>query len=133
LGSDSRLTSDGDLLAELRAAQATGQLDPESLFHLVTDFPARLLKLPEVGDLKPGMRADVLALRQPIQGTVYEQLMQTRRTDIEWVMRDGKISWGKQFPEANSYLENVPYHLDSGILKRLVRSQLHEPLLEMRR
>jgi cytosine/adenosine deaminase-related metal-dependent hydrolase len=133
LGSDSRLTADGDLLDELRAAHATGGLDPEALFHLVTDYPARLLKLPQVGDLQPGMRADVLALRQPIQGNVYEQLIQSWRTDIEWVMRDGKILWGRNPLKANCYLEDVPYHLDPSILKRLEKSRLQEPLLAMRR
>jgi len=88
LGSDSRLTADGDLLDELRAAHQTGQLSPRQLFHLVTDYAARLLRLSDVGDLRPTMRADVLAL--PRADDPYLALVNARRADVAWVLRDGR-------------------------------------------
>ena len=88
LGSDSRLTADGDLLDELRAAFQTGQLDARSLFRIVTDGAARLLGLVDVGELRPGKRADLLAL--PAWDDVYQGLINARRNDIIWVMRGGQ-------------------------------------------
>jgi cytosine/adenosine deaminase-related metal-dependent hydrolase len=58
LGSDSRLTADGDLLDELRAAAKTGQLYPLALFHTVTTHAARLLRLDRVGALLPHYAPD---------------------------------------------------------------------------
>ncbi|HRE48368.1 MAG TPA: amidohydrolase family protein [Aggregatilineales bacterium] len=60
VGSDSRLTADGDLLDELRAAAATGQVTANALFRAVTVDAARLLRLPDRGSLLPGCRADVV-------------------------------------------------------------------------
>lgn len=90
LGSDSRLTADGDLLDELRAARATGQLSDESLFHLVTDHAAKLLHLADRGALEPGLRADVLAIRQNVADP-YQNLIDAQQTDIVWVMRRGRM------------------------------------------
>ena len=51
LGSDSALTAAGDLLDELRAARKCGA-DPEALYRMVTDIPARMLRLkPDPRDL----------------------------------------------------------------------------------
>ncbi|MEP7287351.1 MAG: amidohydrolase family protein [Chloroflexota bacterium] len=58
LGTDSRLTADGDMLDELKAAHATGQISPEQLFRAVTTDAARLLRLPNVGVLLPGYMPD---------------------------------------------------------------------------
>jgi len=49
IGTDSRLTADGDMLDELKAASATGQLSPEQIFRAVTIDAAKLLRLPDVG------------------------------------------------------------------------------------
>jgi cytosine/adenosine deaminase-related metal-dependent hydrolase len=51
LGSDSAVTAEGDLLDELRVAHACGA-SPEELYRMVTEIPARMLRLPEhPGDL----------------------------------------------------------------------------------
>src|SRR5688572_31510016 len=49
LGSDSRLSGEGDLLDELKAAHATRQLSAEGLARTVTSGAARLLRLRSVG------------------------------------------------------------------------------------
>ena len=104
LGSDSRLTADGDLLDELRAAYATKQLTAQQLLQLVTSAPAKLLNLPQRAYLKAGYQADLLIL--PKQDNPYEALIHTKRVDISLVMRDGQIMVGnpdliQRFPKGN--------------------------------
>ena len=53
LGTDSKLTADGDMLDELRCAAATGQLSPQQLFRAVTTDAAKLLRLRNAGTLLP--------------------------------------------------------------------------------
>lgn len=60
LGSDSRLTADGDLFDELRAARASGQITPERLFCAVTIHAATILRLSKRGALLPGFAPDFL-------------------------------------------------------------------------
>jgi cytosine/adenosine deaminase-related metal-dependent hydrolase len=56
LGSDSALTADGDILAELQAARRCSNLNCETLYRMVTDSPRRMLKLRE-------SRGDVVLFR----------------------------------------------------------------------
>ncbi|GAB4551912.1 MAG: amidohydrolase family protein [Anaerolineae bacterium] len=88
IGSDSLLTADGDLLDELRAAYATGQLTPESLFRAVTVDAAELLCLPEIGVIAPNYRADLLVTLVP-SGDPYAALIQLRREQIVQVFVGG--------------------------------------------
>lgn len=84
LGSDSRLTADGDLLDELRAAHATAQISPEALFKAVTTDAARILRVPDRGALLPGYRADFwLIATQP--SDPYRGLIDLRPEDIQAV------------------------------------------------
>jgi cytosine/adenosine deaminase-related metal-dependent hydrolase len=85
LGSDSRVTADGNLLDEMRAAAGTGQLDAKSLFELVTRNAAKMLGLSDCGEIRPGKRADLLAM--PAHDNVYQNLM---AGEIVWVMRAGQ-------------------------------------------
>jgi hypothetical protein len=64
LGSDSLLTADGDLLAELRTAARLGALDADRLHAAVGTIAARRLGLP-TPRLEPGARADLVVLRKP--------------------------------------------------------------------
>jgi cytosine/adenosine deaminase-related metal-dependent hydrolase len=51
LGSDSAMTAEGDLLDEIRVAAECGA-SPEELYRMVTEIPARMLRLPDSrGDL----------------------------------------------------------------------------------
>jgi cytosine/adenosine deaminase-related metal-dependent hydrolase len=49
LGSDSALTAAGDLLDELQIARACGR-EPDELYRMVTEIPARMLRLPATKD-----------------------------------------------------------------------------------
>lgn len=88
IGSDSRLTADGDLLDELRAADATGQLNPEALFRAVTLDAAGLLRLPRIGAIAPNYHADLLVTPAP-SGDPYQALIHLRREQIVQVFVDG--------------------------------------------
>lgn len=95
IGSDSRLTADGDLLDELRAARAEGQLTDAQLFRAVTSDAARLLRLSDCGALRPGLRADFFIARadpaDPISG-----LFTLRPPDILAVYVGGVQRWREQ-------------------------------------
>jgi imidazolonepropionase-like amidohydrolase len=65
LGSDSRLTADGDLLDELQAARATGLIEDQRLDDAVGPTAARRLGLPQPS-LEPGNLADLVLLERPL-------------------------------------------------------------------
>jgi cytosine/adenosine deaminase-related metal-dependent hydrolase len=93
LGSDSRLTADGNLLDELRAAAATGQATPLQLFRAVTTDAAALIRTPRVGSLYPGQYPDffVTSLTEAIQRDPYAALIDLRPEDIQSVWVRGVI------------------------------------------
>ncbi len=101
IGSDSRLTADGDLLDELYAAHMTKQHNDQALFTMVTDNPSRMLGLPDVGGLQYGMQADFIAL--PYSDNPYHALVTAKRADLSLVVRGGQVMIGdpelvRQFP-----------------------------------
>jgi cytosine/adenosine deaminase-related metal-dependent hydrolase len=63
IGSDSRISGSHDLLHELRIAAQHSDLAPAELLRAVTADASRVLAMPDVGDLKPGQRADLLIVR----------------------------------------------------------------------
>jgi cytosine/adenosine deaminase-related metal-dependent hydrolase len=65
VGSDSRLTGAGDLLDELRAARATGNVDEPRLKDSVGRVAAARLGLPQPS-LEPGSAADLILLDEPL-------------------------------------------------------------------
>ncbi len=90
LGSDSPLTAAGDLLDELRFASTLG-LQPEQLYGMVTDRPAPMLRFTEgEGTLRPGARADCIAVRARL-GSPADILAQLSWRDIELVVLGGKV------------------------------------------
>jgi cytosine/adenosine deaminase-related metal-dependent hydrolase len=80
LGSDSRLTGDGDLLDELRCARRLGMLDDTRLAAAVGKTAARRLGLP-APSLEHGAAADLIVLRKPV--------LDARAEDILLVLVDG--------------------------------------------
>ncbi len=88
LGSDSRLSGAHDLLDELRVAAAHSDLTPRELLQLVTSHARGILRLPEVGGLESGQRADLLILRDT-GGDPYQQLIDIKRNNICAVVRSG--------------------------------------------
>ena len=89
LGTDSRLSGEGDLLDELRAARSTGQISDESLIRAVTAQAAAVLRLPTAGRLAPGLPADLAVFRRNAVDPL-ESIVSSTRADLRLVMRDGQ-------------------------------------------
>jgi cytosine/adenosine deaminase-related metal-dependent hydrolase len=80
LGSDSRLTGDGDLLDEIRCARALGLIADTRLAGAVGRVAARRLGVPEPS-LELGAAADLVVVRRP--------LLEASAEDVLLVLVDG--------------------------------------------
>jgi cytosine/adenosine deaminase-related metal-dependent hydrolase len=114
LGSDSRLTGARDLLDELRVAAAHSDLAPRELLWLVTSAASDILRLPDVGSLEAGQRADLLIIPDT-GGDPYRQLIDITRKRVCAVVRNGApliadSAFGDWF--AACHTEAVPVLLD---------------------
>lgn len=134
LGSDSRLTADGDLLDELGAAQRTGQLSDQALLRLVTTNPRQLLSSNE--NLEKQLRADFLVL--PYHPDPYQALINTSRADLSLVMRGGQVVIGdpelvKKFPGKfePALLDGKEKWIGASLAQRLRRCTLNEAGLQL--
>jgi cytosine/adenosine deaminase-related metal-dependent hydrolase len=85
LGTDSPLTADGDLIDELRVAGELSGLAAEHLYRMVTEQPARMLRL-NGGRLKDG-QADLIAVRDRGETPAGTLL----RLDLQMVMIAGEV------------------------------------------
>jgi len=129
LGSDSRLSGARDLLDEMRAVAARGELSPRQLLGLATTDAARILRLPSRGSLAPGARAD-LVIVEDRGGAAESSLTGIQRSDIRAVVRDGvpRIA-DPDFAEwfAAAGVDAVPVTLDGK--PKLLAGPLAEPAL----
>lgn len=89
IGTDSRLSGSRDLLDELRIAARESSLSPADLLRLATVDGARALRMPEVGGLAPGQRADLVVIRHAGVEPGAALLSQSR-SDLRAVVRSGK-------------------------------------------
>jgi cytosine/adenosine deaminase-related metal-dependent hydrolase/ubiquinone/menaquinone biosynthesis C-methylase UbiE len=91
LGSDSPLTAAGDLLDEIRFAHKHIGLDANSLYAMVTNRAADVLRLRQgEGQIWPGSVADVVAVRD-VGRSPAETLTQLSIADIELVIVAGRV------------------------------------------
>ncbi|MBI3536118.1 MAG: amidohydrolase family protein [Chloroflexi bacterium] len=135
LGTDSRLTGDGDIWDELRAANQTQQLTPRELFGLVTTHAARILRVKKLGALEMGAPADLILLPAP-RGDPFAALVQTRRSDLQMVMLGGKPRLGDLAMQelfaargvefARVRVDGAAKLLDAHIARRLKRDRVGE-------
>jgi cytosine/adenosine deaminase-related metal-dependent hydrolase len=130
LGTDSRLTAEGDLLDELRVARECLDLDEPTLERIVTSDSARVLRLRGAGVLEPGAAADLVVLPA---GTGLARLS---RRDVRLVMLAGVARYGDSEYAARlaPAAEWTEVHVDGRLksLQRrlallLVRGQVNEP------
>ena len=140
LGSDSRLSGEGDLLDELKAAHATRQLSAEGLWRTVGRSAARLLKLKDAGRLAPGVPADLTVMR-PLAACPFDTLVSVSRTDVRLTMIDGQPAIGE--PGLSAVFDaagvgRMPARVDGTarvvarwIGARVARMQLQEPGFEV--
>jgi hypothetical protein len=97
IGTDSLLTADGGMFAELRAAHATGQLTPMAIFRAVTTDAAELLGLNQYsgtpyryGALLPGSVPDFFAADVPLSTDPYTTLLNLTRDNLVCLWVAGK-------------------------------------------
>jgi cytosine/adenosine deaminase-related metal-dependent hydrolase len=91
LGSDSPLTAAGDLLDEIRFAHTQAGLDANSIYSMVTNRSAEILRLRQgEGGIKPGCVADLVAVRDTGLGPA-ETLARLTNDQIGLVMLGGRI------------------------------------------
>jgi cytosine/adenosine deaminase-related metal-dependent hydrolase len=121
LGTDSRLSGARDLLDELRIAAGFG-LSAGSLEALVTHDSAQLLRLPDRGSLKVGLRADLLVL------PAAQPLGRARRADVRLVVMGGSARYGDlrlaQHIDAAASLNAVRVDGSSKVLARDIAERL---------
>ncbi len=93
LGTDSRLSGERDLMAELRYAATRHHMSAENLLRMVTVDAASLLKLSGAGELRIGAPADLIILpagqREPLAG-----LLTGERSNIRLVLLEGRALVG---------------------------------------
>jgi cytosine/adenosine deaminase-related metal-dependent hydrolase len=140
VGSDSRLSGEGDLLDELRVAYASRQTSAESLARAVTANAADILRLPGAGRLAPGAPAD-LAVIDPLEPGPFETLVASRRSDVRLTMVGGRplvarTELGDVFAHTRTtaapvMLDGAPRLLAAWIAGRTARSTLAEQGLEV--
>lgn len=143
LGSDSRLSGEFDLLAELRIAHETGQLSPRDLFQLVTNRPARLLQLRTggQGQIVEGGPADFVLLPPPSGTDPFAHLLSLARADLDLVMLAGKPVVGSprmrpgftatKTKAISVWVDQVEKLLAQHLAQRLQKSSVQEPGLSL--
>jgi cytosine/adenosine deaminase-related metal-dependent hydrolase len=140
LGTDSRLSGEGDLLDELRAAHRTHQLGPRALARAVTTNAAAVLRLPRAGRLLPGAPADLTVIRS-IDPDPYESLVSATRADVRLTMIDGapvvtdrslaRVFDAKRESYARVWLDGSERLMATWIARRVAKMALCEPGLEI--
>jgi cytosine/adenosine deaminase-related metal-dependent hydrolase/ubiquinone/menaquinone biosynthesis C-methylase UbiE len=91
LASDSPLTAAGDLLDEISFAHTEIGLSANSLYEMVTERPANVLRLRNgEGSLKPGSIADLIAVRDTGLSPA-ETLAQLSFNQVELVILAGRV------------------------------------------
>jgi hypothetical protein len=126
LGSDSRLTADGDLLDEMRFAAKYVIDDGMSSFvgicdtsvdcvvSMVTWYTAGTLRIKGIGSLEKDSQADLIAIKDtPIERSEAERLCNARRADLALVIKGGVPQIGDPDVMAQfSHIRTIPATLD---------------------
>lgn len=132
VGSDSRLTGERDLLDELRAARATGQLGGAALLRAVTSDAAAILRAGQVGRLAPGYRADLIILPKSLPRGE-DAFGAIRRAGLRAVLVDGAVQvadpdFADILPGSVCFeLDGRPKLLAPAFAARIRQSALAEP------
>jgi cytosine/adenosine deaminase-related metal-dependent hydrolase/ubiquinone/menaquinone biosynthesis C-methylase UbiE len=110
LGSDSPITSAGDLLDEIKFARNEIGIDIDSLYEMVTTRSAGVLRLRSgEGRLRPGATADLIAVHD--KGLTPAQTVAHLTFDqVELVILGGRV----QLASASIY-ERLPHSLKAGL------------------
>jgi cytosine/adenosine deaminase-related metal-dependent hydrolase/ubiquinone/menaquinone biosynthesis C-methylase UbiE len=110
LGSDSPITSAGDLLDEVRSLHAEIGLDPNMIYSMVTTGPAEMLHLKDgQGRIVESGVADLIAVRVQ-QDSPASTLSNLTFSDVELVLLEGRVQMASP-----PLFARLPYDLRSGM------------------
>ena len=110
LGSDSPLTSEGDLLDEVRFAVRVLGISTSTAFQMVTRTPASLLRLKDgEGSIRESGLADLVAVRDTGQDPA-DRMQTLSMTDIELVMMRGVVMLASE-----SVMNRLPFSAKQGL------------------
>jgi cytosine/adenosine deaminase-related metal-dependent hydrolase/ubiquinone/menaquinone biosynthesis C-methylase UbiE len=119
LGSDSPLTSAGDLLDEIRYAYSEVFVSAEELFRMVITRPPNVLRFTDGrGAIRPGAAADLIAVRDSGKSPA-ETLVTISSDDVEMVVIGGKVQLASE-----GVLKRLPDNLSSGLCPLEVDGQV---------
>jgi cytosine/adenosine deaminase-related metal-dependent hydrolase len=91
LGNDSPLTAEGDLLDEIRFAMDICAISPASAYRMVTEAPAKILRLEDIdGRIRESGLADLIAIRDT-GADAADRLQSLSVHDVEFVMVSGQV------------------------------------------
>jgi hypothetical protein len=132
LGNDSPLTAVGDLLDEVRFAVEFCHLSPDQVYRMVTESPAKLLRLQDKeGTIQISGAADLVAVLDDGRNAA-TKLSTLSVEDVEFVMVRGQVRlaseavWKRLPPQVKSELS--PLQIGEQI--RWLRAPVHELLCE---
>lgn len=114
LGTDSRLTADGDMCAE------RAHLVDE---HAITLAAAAILGLDDVGSLEPGARADLTLDRPPERRNQHLVMV----GGIPMIGSPALMTHFKQFPTIAVTLDGSPKRMNAQLARQAQRCKLAEP------
>lgn len=89
-GTDSTLTSDGNIFENLRTARNLNMLSDQELFHSLTKTAAEVWGLNNCGSIEEGKNADIVIARQNTDN-IYESFYNTNPEDILLILKNGEI------------------------------------------
>lgn len=140
LGSDSRLSGERDLLAELKVAHQTQQVSVNKLFRMVTSDAAAILRLHHAGRIAKGLPAD-LVIFAPNRDAPFDNFANACRADLRLVLLGGLPLIGDPdlapiFTATRVVAEKVRVDgseklMARAIVERFKKSSLCEPGLEI--
>jgi cytosine/adenosine deaminase-related metal-dependent hydrolase len=139
LGSDSRLTADGDLLDEINVGRQAHIHEFDIwIISLVLENGALLLRQQDIGHLRAQAQTDWILIRTN-SGNAAAQLSHSRRADLALVVKGGVPQIGNpdvmaKFPQAQTVpatLDGVPKRIHIGLARRIWKCSLKERGLEL--
>ncbi len=143
LGSDSRLTADGDLLDELRALAALFPDQVRTLSFLLRDIEKPLTHRwgwDTIRLAKPGTLADLIAIKHDYETDRPDSLVfNAHRADLALVVRGGEPQIGDpdvmaKFPHVETVrarLDDTEKSINVKLARQIARCRLQEPGLEL--
>jgi hypothetical protein len=113
LGNDSALTARGDLLDELQAAHRAEGASAESLYRMVTESAAAILRLTDgEGRVQPGSVADLIAIpwndETPADAVVNLSIARVEMVVISGQLQSASAEMASRWPQSQTEgLENI--------------------------